>query len=744
MKSVHLQSNFILKESLCDSIWAVSESKTFEISDQIQIQVLNKIKSGGISIEDLVEELSHSTTSWEIIQSVWALNQRGIVSDSKSPFSEEESAFWQNQKIDPIKLNQVLNSNPITVKSIGKVDDQYFRSACQNSGIRMEESESALQVALVDDYANEEISRVNSESLTSGNPWLLLKMNGTEVLTGPLFIPGKSGCWSCLKHRLDLHSPMKIYGNGILPESANAPASGHPASFQIAANIAVLHLIRWLYSPNQNDLVGKVHSFDLKTLQTCSHELIKRPQCPTCGNPNLVNKFPDPIHLDLSEPVRSKTGGYRTVPPEETFAKYRHHVSTITGVISCLNPYGGIDSQLIHNFYSGPNLALKSKSKFWLNMHLRSGSGGKGKTEIQAKTGAVCEAIERYCLTYQGSGFTVLSSMESHEDAIHPNECMNFSALQYANREAFNAKESKFYSLVPVPFDCSEEMEWTPIYSLTHKKFKYLPTCYCFSQYPAEDESRLYSYPDSNGCAAGNTIEEAILQGFLELVERDAAAIWWYNRIKHPAVDIDSFNNPYLKEVESYYSTIGRKFYVLDITNDIGIPVFVAISYGINEVESDKILYAFGAHMEAEIALERAIIELNQLLPVVQNMDTYKPDMDFSKWLSQAKLAEQTYLIPDEVSLPKRKGDFIKLCNPTLRDSLNFCLETISSMGLELLVLDLTQADIGLPVVKVMVPGLRHFWRRTGSGRLYSVPVKMGWLSKPNQETELNPISIFV
>jgi len=42
----------------------------------------------------------------------------------------------------------------------------------------------------------------------------------------------------------------------------------------------------------------------------------------------------------------------------------------------------------------------------------------------------------------------------------------------------------------------------------------------------------------SNGCAAGNTREEAILQGFLELVERDAAAIWWYGEIRRPAIDL--------------------------------------------------------------------------------------------------------------------------------------------------------------------------------------------------------------
>jgi ribosomal protein S12 methylthiotransferase accessory factor len=62
---------------------------------------------------------------------------------------------------------------------------------------------------------------------------------------------------------------------------------------------------------------------------------------------------------------------------------------------------------------------------------------------------------------------------------------------------------------------------------------------------------------------------------------------------------------------------------------------------------------------------------------------------------------------------------------------------------METLVLDQTRPDIGLNVVKVMVPGLRHFWKRFGNGRLYDIPVSLGWLPKPLTESQLNPIGIF-
>jgi ribosomal protein S12 methylthiotransferase accessory factor len=76
-------------------------------------------------------------------------------------------------------------------------------------------------------------------------------------------------------------------------------------------------------------------------------------------------------------------------------------------------------------------------------------------------------------------------------------------------------------------------------------------------------------------------------------------------------------------------------------------------------------------------------------------------------------------------------------------EDVNTCVEIARQQGLETLVLDQTRPDIGLSVVKVIVPGLRHFWRRLGPGRLYDVPVKLGWIQQPLREEQLNPISMF-
>ena len=59
--------------------------------------------------------------------------------------------------------------------------------------------------------------------------------------------------------------------------------------------------------------------------------------------------------------------------------------------------------------------------------------------------------------------------------------------------------------------------------------------------------------------------------------------------------------------------------------------------------------------------------------------------------------------------------------------------------GLDFLVLDQTRPDIDVPVARVIVPGLRHFYRRFAPGRLYDIPIKLGLLDRPLLESELTP-----
>jgi ribosomal protein S12 methylthiotransferase accessory factor len=139
--------------------------------------------------------------------------------------------------------------------------------------------------------------------------------------------------------------------------------------------------------------------------------------------------------------------------------------------------------------------------------------------------------------------------------------------------------------------------------------------------------------------------------------------------------------------------------------------------------------------MTIHVAVMRAITEMNQSLPAAQ---TYQTQSSWEvNWWRQATVADMPYLAPHRLrsSYPLHQSDDVL-------DDVKFCLDVAAQHQMDVLVLNQTRPDIGLPVVKVFAPGLRHFWSRFAPGRLYDVPMRMGYSAK--DEAALNPYPMFL
>jgi ribosomal protein S12 methylthiotransferase accessory factor len=186
------------------------------------------------------------------------------------------------------------------------------------------------------------------------------------------------------------------------------------------------------------------------------------------------------------------------------------------------------------------------------------------------------------------------------------------------------------------------------------------------------------------------------------------------------------------------HAGLGREVWALDLTSDLGVPVVVALSRRVSG-EREDVMMGFGAHLDPALALRRALTEMNQMMPAVVDGDTWDDDPDLRHWLSTATVANQPYLLPS--------GSPVSWSYTASGDLLADVLDVqarLESAGLEVFVLDQTRPDIGLPVVKVIVPGMRGFWARFAPGRLFDVPVELGRLGSPTPYEELNPIPMFL
>ena len=356
-------------------------------------------------------------------------------------------------------------------------------------------------------------------------------------------------------------------------------------------------------------------SLDLLGSTIVKHYVAARPQCPSCGRKKLRDprRAPVPVELGAGGKLVMTSGGYRTVSPRATVARFRKHVSPLTGVVSRLERIEA-DLPLNTNYLATHNFSAPAGTVDELRAGLSGGSFGKGSTAEQGEASALMEAIERYSGIFQGDEIRVTRRFTDFPpgDAILPNDVLLFSDAQFRRDQAPTTDPDEA-TPAPAPFDPSAKIEWSPVWSLRDQRFKYLPTSLLYFFYRGPAGYQVHA--DSNGCAAGNTLEEAIVQGFLELVERDAYAIWWYNRLQRPEVDLGQFDDPYIRDLQTQLAETGRRLWLLDVTSDLGIPTFVAIAHWMENAQ-ENIEFGSGAHFDARIALLRALTELNQFLSI--------------------------------------------------------------------------------------------------------------------------------
>jgi ribosomal protein S12 methylthiotransferase accessory factor len=731
-----------------EGIFLLSETSLGVLTGPL-LQLVAPLIDGRRSADEIVDLIRDQVHPAYVYHALSSLEERGYLVEADEFFPDGETAFWSIQNVDPRTAGARLAASSVLLKGFGGVEIAPLRAALERAHVLLGER-GDLVVALTDDYLRVGLKQHNQEALASGRPWLLLRPLGTALWFGPLFRPGHTGCWECLAQRLRINRQVECYVHEHKgrPDPFPIARSYSPATLQVAWNLVAAEIANWIARGESPVLEGKVQTLDLLSWKTRSHSLVRRPQCSACGEPGaLVDRQARPISLQSCPKIVSDAG-HRAVGTANTFERYQHHVSPITGAVPVLERFDATHDGVIHVYITNPNYSRPAESLAHLRTDMRNRSSGKGTTELQARTSGLCEALERYCGAFRGDEPRRRAQFwELGDDAIHPNACMQFSDSQYRQRETWNAAES-FFCFVPVPFDPDMAVDWTPVWSLTHQAVRYLPTGYCYFSYPFAP-GQMYCAACSNGCAAGNTLEEAILQGFLELVERDSVAIWWYNRVRRPGVDLSSFDEPYVEQLRRALAGRNRDLWVLDLTADLGIPVFAALSQRV-DCSPARILLGFGAHLDPRIALLRAITELNQVLvsffPAQQDeqgLDQIKDSLVL-RWLRTAKLDNQPYLLPDNNAPTRRRTNCARLTRDDLKDEVLACQALVESLGLEMLVLDQTRPDIGLPVVKVIVPGLRHFFARFARGRLYDVPVQLGWFKQPLGEEGLNPQPMFL
>jgi ribosomal protein S12 methylthiotransferase accessory factor len=715
-----------------DSVCFYSEDRKFFLHGELFCIVADAIAAGK-SFGQIVREQTKKFPADVVDQAIkWLIERRYIV-PKRQTAADAAAGYWATLGIPLEMAAKNLQKCKVRVQSVDAKGAKQLGAALRKLGVRVVDRSATLTVVLVDDYLEGKLEPLNRQHLSDRTPWLLVQPSGVFPLVGPVFSPGKGPCWTCLAERMKRNREVRAMLDRRQARRVAVSPLAKDSLGHSGIELAAVEIAKAIASDFRTPLNDHLVSLDLSGPTIVKHYVPRRPQCPSCGQKKLRDPRREPVPLVLTagaKPVMT-SGGYRSVSSRATVAKYRKHVSPLTGVVSKLERVE-VDLPLNTNYYASHNFSGPAKSVHELRSGRSGGSFGKGSTAEQGEASALMEAIERYSGIFQGDEIRVARRFTDFApgEAIWPNDVLLFSEAQYRRPPS-----EEDVTPTPPPFDPAAKIEWTPVWSLRDQRFKYLPTGMLYFFHT--DASDSHTHADSNGCAAGNTLEEAIVQGFLELVERDSYAIWWYNRSQRTELDLDQFGDSYVRDLKNQLAETGRRLWVLDITTDLGIPSYVAMSYS-TITGQEFVEYGSGSHFDPRIALLRALTEVNQFLSIglLGARDAGQASNDSA---GPFRLKEHPYLIPDGKP-PIRPHVDTKFGSLDTREQALTCMDIVKRAGLDFLVLDQTRPDIEAPVVRVIVPGLRHFYRRFGPGRLYDVPVKLGLRDTPIPESELNPL----
>jgi ribosomal protein S12 methylthiotransferase accessory factor len=601
-----------------------------------------------------------------------------------------------------------------------------------------------LLVTATDAWDTRPYERIQARRLASRMSWLPVHVELGRAVVGPLHTPGVPGCVTCAELRRSLADEQFAVRESVrerYPRLANQPSAWlTPAT---ATTVAVL-------TADEVHGVGRTRNallyVDLDTLAVDTHRFLPDPLCPVCGG--LPADSPDTARIVL-RPRPKPTPDRHRVREADLDALRTTYVDAETGLV-----------QRADTFPSG-SLAVGAAA-MTTRWHARSElSWGRTLRYRTSETVAVLEALERYGGMAPGGRRTVVraSFAEIRDTALDPRTLGLYPPERYA-RPGFPFQ----------PFDVDRECRWVWGFSFARDAPVLVPQRYAYYRaHVTEPDDPAFAYEISNGCALGGCLEEAILYGILEVVERDAFLMTWYARLPVPRIDLSSARDrsvPMLAraiELETGYRVLA-----FDTTVEHGIPSVWAMAVAPTGTGQPALACAAGAHLDPEHAAGGALRELG---PILADLRARYPDIaDHARTL--AGDPEQVVAMDDHSVLYTRpeaasRLDFLTagtssrtfadlrsrhgtdaFRNADLTDDLAEVQRRLCAPGLDVVVVDQTTPEHragGYHCVKVIVPGLLpmtfgHANRRVdGLLRLFEVPRLLGYGERGPQDINSHP-----
>lgn len=319
----------------------------------------------------------------------------------------------------------------------------------------------------------------------------------------------------------------------------------------------------------------------------------------------------------------------------------------------------------------------------------RTSHTGKGVSPIQAQVSITMESIERYCSEFK----------EEYLDKLV--------------RGSYNNLKSKFNVLDPrgmilsglSDYNNDHKIHWTWGTDLSKEEEILVPACAVY--HPFHEDRVLMMNTHTNGIAAGNTMEEAVIHGLAEVVERDAWSIAQYTQHFHDAIFIeDDQENDFIIGIFEKFEKAGIEIVAKDLTTDVGIPVVAAFSRDLLHRTMETI-DGFGAHLDPKVATIRALLEIATTRALfIQKYGLEGMCETAPLYLQQGEDENFRFYAYNQKGIKELEVGY----NDDIYDDVQSMISKLRARGLDrVIAVDLTRSDVDIPTVRMIVPGMETY-----------------------------------
>ncbi|WP_406532949.1 YcaO-related McrA-glycine thioamidation protein [Methanobrevibacter sp.] len=321
--------------------------------------------------------------------------------------------------------------------------------------------------------------------------------------------------------------------------------------------------------------------------------------------------------------------------------------------------------------------------------------GGKGISKDHAKASAMMEGFERYSAERQDSDETIIAT---------PNEIGRYG--DYIDPKSLN---------LPKDFEKKDisdiNLEWSKSKDIISGNEYYIPTNAIFHPYASDSNAESLFKSNTNGLASGNILDEAILHGMLEVIERDAWSIFELTHKNYAQIDIESIESELIIDIIDKFESEGIKIKLMDFTADIKIPTIAASADDTITKDAGLLTLGMGTHLDPEVAILRALTEVAQSRATQINgarEDTVRADFAREAGYERMKRINKYYFKDEEEKISL--SDIENKSTSSITKDIEIVKSELTANDIEkILYVDLTRPEIDVSVVRVVIPEMEVY-----------------------------------